>query len=171
MIPKRHTRGEGVAGKAAMHRRVVTKSLLLATALAALFLSSAALHAGDYSVKSPDGRITCSISDTQGLHYSVQVDGKAVLASSQLGMEFKDGTKLGSTATIAKASPKSHTGTWENRFGHRRLAADNWKELDIELTVQGSHTFGFIVRAFNNGVAFRVESGYLSLDHCPHKPA
>ena len=144
---------------------------MLSTALASVFLFSTGLHAGDCSVKSPDGRITCSISDTQGLHYSVQVDGKAVLASSQLGMEFKDGTKLGSTATIAKASPKSHTGTWENRFGHRRLAADNWKELDIELTVQGSHTFGFIVRAFNNGVAFRVESGYLSLDHCPHKPA
>ena len=126
--------------------------------LLSTLLSVAAVHAAEHTVKSPDGRITCTVTDVNGLHYRVEVADKPLLLDSILGLEFKDGTKLGPAAVIADTKTDEHTGHWENRFGQRRTVPDKWKELQLTLR-EGPEgkTFQLIVRAYNEGVAFRYQ--------------
>lgn len=124
--------------------------------LLSILFSMAAVHAAEHTVNSPDGRIACTVSDLKGLHYRVEVAGKPLLLDSMLGLEFKDGTRLGPAAVIAETQTDEHTGHWENRFGQRRSVPDKWKELQLTLR-EGPEgkTFQVIVRAHNEGVAFR----------------
>ena len=72
---------------------------------------------------------------------------------------FKDGTKLGPGAKITKSAIKRHNGRWENLLGNRRSVRDQWRELRLTLQERGpaQRTFGLIVRAYDDGVAFRYD--------------
>ena len=99
------------------------------------------------------------VSDDHGLHYCVEIAGKVVLTNSLLGLEFKDGAKLGPAAVITEAATKKHDDTWENQFGNRRTVQDYYRELRLTLKESGTQnrTFGLIARAYNNGIAFRYD--------------
>lgn len=114
------------------------------------------IHASDKTLTSPDGKLAVTISDNGGLHYRVEVDSKPVLADSRLGLEFQDGTKLGPTAVIAGTKTTSHDGIWKNYFGKRLEVPDHWRELRLTLQ-ESNRTFGLVVRAYDNGVAFRYD--------------
>jgi alpha-glucosidase len=122
-------------------------------------LTSLAALAAERQVAAPSGGLKVIVSDAGGLNYRVEVDGKIVLTNSPLGLEFKDGTKLGPAAIITKSTTKRHNGEWENSFGNRRSVRDQWRELRLTLQEGGSaqRTFGLIVRAYDDGVAFRYD--------------
>ena len=129
--------------------------LLLVLAL----MTSAQIHAAEQKVTAPGGGLVVIVSDVGGLNYRVQANGNMVITNSPLGLEFKDGTRLGPAAVIKKAANDKHRGTWENRFGNRRSVPDDWRELRLTLEEAGNpkHTFGLIVRAYDDGVAFRYD--------------
>jgi len=133
------------------------------TALASIFLgwslSILSVPAAEQRLASPDGGLAVIVSDDHGLHFRVEADGKTVLTNSLLGLEFKDGTKLGPAAVIAKARTKKHNGQWKNRFGNRRVVSDCWREMQLTLDERGAQprTFGLIVRAYDDGIAFRYD--------------
>jgi alpha-glucosidase len=114
---------------------------------------------GEYSVAAPNGRLKVIVSDAGGIHYRIEVDAKTVVTDSPLGLEFEDGTKLGPSAVIRKSATGKHDGKWENLFGNRRFVRDNWRELHLTLEERGTpaRTFGLIVRAYDDGVAFRYD--------------
>ncbi len=123
-------------------------------------VASTLTQAKDITVASPDGHLTVVVSDTDGLKYRVELDGQPLLADSQLGLEFADGLTLGPTAQINDTRRQSHDGYWENRYGTNRIVPDNWSEAALELTDSNNgaaHSFGLIVRAYDNGVAFRYD--------------
>jgi alpha-glucosidase len=130
--------------------------LAFAFLLSGLIGSTVSLHASETTLTSPDGKLAVTISDQDGLHYRVVVDSKPVLRDSRLGLEFQDGTELGPTAVVAKTQTARHDGTWENHFGKRLVVRDHWKELRLTLQEQG-RTFGLVVRAYDDGVAFRYD--------------
>jgi len=134
-------------------------SARLSSALLWLTLSVFSASAAEQRVASPDGEVSIIISDNGGLHYHVEIGGKIVLTNSLLGLEFKDGAKLGPAAVITKAVTKKHDDTWENPFGNRRSVRDNYRELRLTLKESGdqTRTFGLLARAYNNGVAFRYD--------------
>jgi alpha-glucosidase len=110
----------------------------------------------EQQVVAPNGGLKVILSDKGGLNYRVEVDGKTVLTNSPLGLEFQDGTKLGPGAVIANAQTAQHDGTWENHFGKRLKVRDHWQELRLTLQEQ-DRTFGLIVRAYDDGIAFRYD--------------
>lgn len=122
-------------------------------------LSILSVTAAEQRLASPNGGLAVIVSDDHGLEFRVEAEGKTVLTNSTLGLEFKDGTKLGPAAVITKTRTKKHNGTWENRFGNRRVVGDHWQELQLTLRETGasSRVFGLIVRAYDNGVAFRYD--------------
>ena len=124
-----------------------------------LLFTALPMFAGERQIASPGSGLAVIVSDEGGLNYRVTVNGRTVLTNSPLGLEFKDGTKLGPTAIITKAETKRHKGTWENPFGNRRKVRDNWQELRLTLQERGAQarTFGLIVRAYDDGVAFRYD--------------
>ena len=128
------------------------KTILMTVMLAGALVA----RAGDEAVRSPDGRIVCTVGLAGGLHYSVTVDGQPVLVESVLGLEFKDGLVLGPQAHIEKIARVAGDTAWENPFGQRRNVQNHFHELHLELSEAG-HRFGLIVRAYNNGVAFRYD--------------
>ena len=133
------------------------------TALALIFLGwqlfSLNLPAAEQRLTSPDGNLAVVVSDERGLHFRVEAGGHVVLTNSPLGLEFKDGTKFGPAAVIKKSKNKKHDGQWENRFGNRRVVPDRYDELQLTLAEAGAapRAFGLIVRAYDNGVAFRYD--------------
>jgi alpha-glucosidase len=124
-----------------------------------LLFTALPLFAGERQVAAPGGRLAVIVSDEGGLNYRVTVDGQTVLTNSPLGLEFKDGTKLGPAATIKKAATQRHKGEWENPFGNRRVVRDHWRELRLTLEEGGAQPrmFGLIVRAYDDGVAIRYD--------------
>jgi alpha-glucosidase len=113
-------------------------------------------HAEEQRVSSPDGTISVIVSDAGGLHYRVEVDGKPLVQDSSLGLEFQGGIALGPSAVIRKASPARYDGAWEDRFGNRRVVPDRYSQLAVTLMEPADgRLFGLLVRAYDNGVAFR----------------
>ena len=129
-------------------------SFLLAAGLLCAMMPG--LRAGEARLTSPDGRLAVRITDQGGLQYRVAVAAKPVLVDSRLGLEFKDGTRLGPTAAITQSKTARHHGSWENHFGKRLTVRDDWRELHLTLREQ-NRTFGLIVRAYDDGVAFRYD--------------
>ena len=109
--------------------------LLLGWSLSALSVSAA-----EQRLASPDGTLAVIVSDDHGLHFRVETEGKVLLTNSPLGLEFKDGTKLGPAAVITKTRTKKHDGQWENLFGNRRVVNDRWREMQLTLEEHGTPT-------------------------------
>ncbi len=134
--------------------RGLVKPLVLSLALAAV-----PAQAAEQRVSAPGGGLAAIVSDDHGVTLRVEAGGKALLKSSPLGLEFQGGAKLGPAAAITKSTAARHDGKWENRFGNNRLVRDNYRELRLTLEERGtpSRTFGLIVRAYDDGVAFRYD--------------
>ena len=117
------------------------------------------LTAAEREVVSPDGVLKVIVSDAGGLNYRVEVKGQTILTNSLLRLEFQDGTKLGPSAVIRKSVKTSHDGEWVNPFGDRRIVPDHWHQARLTLEERGTpaRKFGLIVRAYDDGVAFRYD--------------
>jgi len=126
-------------------------------ALLGLAIAAAAAYASEQKLVSPEGALAFIVSDDHGLAFHVEAQGKTVLTNSPLGLEFKGGVRLGPAALITGVATARHDGQWENRFGGNRFVRDNWRELRLTLHERGARPreFGLIVRAYDDGVAFR----------------
>jgi alpha-glucosidase len=128
----------------------------LVLSLSLLTLSILVAQASEVRLTSPDGKLAVVVTDTNGLCYRVEVDEKPVVTESRLGLEFKDGTRFGPAAIVTKTRKDHRDDSWQNPFGQRRVLRDRWQELQLTLKEQG-RVFGFIVRAYDDGVAFRYD--------------
>jgi alpha-glucosidase len=108
-------------------------------------------------VTSPDGTVDVTVSDQDGLSYSVNVDGNPVVTRSALGMAFGNGTLLGPGTTITSATFSSIDDSWTNSFGPNRSVKGGCNEGHFILASKDGRTFGLFMRAYDNGVAFRYE--------------
>ena len=133
-------------------------SLLTATAALLASLTSAAEH----RVTSPDDKLTLVISDSGGLRYRVEFDGKPLLTDSVLGLAFADGTTLGPAAKITNTKKTARKATWDAPLGQRRTVPDRFRELRLELRepstpASPARDFALVARAYDEGVAFRYD--------------
>jgi alpha-glucosidase len=125
----------------------------------AAFVLPATVQAAIAELESPDGRIVVAVADGDGLTYRETLDGKTALAESRLGLDFAGGISLGRDTTIVDVARTEHDGTWDNPFGQRRTVRDHYREMKLELRehADAPGRFNLIVRAYDNGVAFRYE--------------
>ncbi|HEY9153671.1 MAG TPA: glycoside hydrolase family 97 protein [Opitutaceae bacterium] len=117
------------------------------------------LHAAEKFVSSPDGRIVVTVDDTDGLHYRASFAGQPLLAESRLGFDLEGGLSIGRRTEIVQSSNTDYDGTWENSFGQHRVVSDHYRELTIQMREKADapNRFNLIVRAYDNGIAFRYE--------------
>lgn len=111
------------------------------------------------TVASPDGRIVVSVDVTgEGRpHYSVTLDGEAVLTQSALGFLLTDQDKLDRRLTIISAEVSSADNTWEQPWGERQFVRDHHNQLTVRFEEDSDEKrrFGITFRAFNDGIGFR----------------
>ncbi|MGE5803336.1 MAG: glycoside hydrolase family 97 protein [Gemmatimonadota bacterium] len=111
-------------------------------------------------VTSPDNRNQVQVGTHEGgLYYRVQRDGNALLTPSRLGFVFRGQPPLRDSLRIADSSRSTFDETWTQPWGEVRRVRNHYNELkvSVEERTEPRRTFTLVVRAFNDGIAFRYE--------------
>ncbi len=133
----------------------------LAIALAALPVPAVTARAQQLArVVSPDGRIEAVLEIRRGgLFYRVHRDGRPVVLPSRLGLAFRDAPPLGEGLRGAGTARNAVDETWTQPWGQVARVRDHHNE--VRLTVEEARSpgrrFDVVVRAFDDGIAFRYE--------------
>ncbi|MDZ7869387.1 MAG: glycoside hydrolase family 97 N-terminal domain-containing protein [Rheinheimera sp.] len=127
-------------------------------ALALLWLLSPAALAEQFQLKSPDGRIEINLETGAQLQYQLQVDGTTVLAPSPISLQFADGIQYGPAGTVQKQSRRSENQQVQPEVPVRTATIrDQYNELALEF----DQPFVLRVRAYNEGIAWRLKAANL----------
>ncbi|MFT4076510.1 MAG: glycoside hydrolase family 97 protein [Asticcacaulis sp.] len=124
---------------------------LLALSLAAGFAFSA--HAETVTLASPDGRNVVTL-DSDKLTYAISRDGQAVIEASPLGLNL-DINQIGAGAALNSHSETAVNTTWNLVVGKTATAPDHYTQSTLAFTTPKGLKFDIIVRAYDDGVAFR----------------
>jgi alpha-glucosidase len=133
---------------------------------AALILASLAFAQESVSVSSPNGRNTVVLAVKERLdpypsgtrlYYSVARDGREILLDSPFGLDFKNLPPLARDLAIHKQERREIRDTWRTVVGKSAEVQDRANELRLYLeeTRPPNRRIEFVVRAYDDGVAFR----------------
>jgi alpha-glucosidase len=120
--------------------------------------ASAEPTAGPTSVEvsSPDGRLELGVGTPDGqLTYSVRRGGRVVVLPSALGLRLTDGSTLGANVTVTRTATRTADTRWRPVWGADATVRDHYRELTVGLRQADGRAFDLIVRAYDDGVAFR----------------
>jgi hypothetical protein len=108
-------------------------------------------------LRSPDDRIVLRTEVTDGkVFYSVDFQGKPVIAKSRLGIELAGGA-FGGSLELQDSEIRTVDETWQPVWGQFSEYRNQFRELTMDLAETGAvpRTMQVILRAYNDGVAFR----------------
>ncbi|MEP4079451.1 glycoside hydrolase family 97 catalytic domain-containing protein [Haloferula sp.] len=108
-------------------------------------------------ISSPDERIVLTTRVNKGqLDYSVEFNGKPVISPSRLGVELSDGA-FSKALTVVSSETRSHDEVWKPAWGQFSEYRDHYNELTLDLSEadEPKRTMQVILRAYNDGIAFR----------------
>ena len=142
------------------------KKLLL---FALLMLCVSAFAQKQYTLQSPNGKITVTVSEEEivevgterseyWLYYSIKHEETVVLDMSEIAMQIDNGKTLGisSKPSITSVKTKSVNQTVEAPFYKRAEIQDQYNEL----TLSFKGNYKVIFRAYNEGVAYRFQTDF-----------
>jgi alpha-glucosidase len=119
---------------------------------------SAAHGQAPLRVASPDGKNEVSVGTRAGVaSYTVDRAGKHVILPSRLGFAFRDVRPLGDSVRLVGSTPRSVDTTWTLPWGEVARVREHYNELRVQFAELAApqRQFEIIVRAFDDGVAFR----------------
>ena len=108
-----------------------------------------------YTVQSPNGRITVTVNTGERLSYAVMHGKTVVLDESPIAMTLDNGKVLGVPANASNAQIQSVHQTIEAPFYKRNKIKDDFNELIISF----KGNYKVIFRAYDEGVAYRFDCG------------
>jgi alpha-glucosidase len=122
----------------------------------AFWVYGMALYANEVTVGSPDGKYRMKVYDRDGkAWFSVDYEGKPVILESRLGIngngEWKDNLRVENPVVTSTDT------LWKPVYGEREIIRDRYNQYEITLTNVDAprRRLLLIVRAYNEGVAFR----------------
>jgi alpha-glucosidase len=119
-----------------------------------LSLAGSALAQASYSLLSPDKRIEIKIRTGDRFSYDVLLKGTVLLQNSTFSIDIDHNT-LGLQPRVRTAKERSYDGTLEPPVRQKFARVhENYNEL--RLTLDGN--YAVIFRAYNEGVAYRLET-------------
>ena len=135
--------------------RILFASLFLLLASSTVLTGNAAAQSS-YDLRSPDGRIEIRIRTASRVRYDVLLEGRALLENCTLSLNV-DHKKLGEDPKVIDAKQSSYdqivVPVIRQKFAKIR---DNYNEL--RLAMEGGYAVVF--RAYNEGVAYRLETSF-----------
>jgi alpha-glucosidase len=108
-------------------------------------------------ISSPDKSILLRAHAENGqVAYSVEFNGKPIIAKSRLGVELAGGAFSGPVA-VSGSKTGSHDETWKPVWGQFSAVRDHYNELTLDLTEVNApkRTMQVVLRAYDDGIAFR----------------
>ena len=123
---------------------------------ALLLLCVSAFAQKQYTLQSPDGKITVTVEADEQLTYAVTHGKTCVLAPSAIGMTLADGKQLGQKPVVKDAKTRSISQSVKTQLYKRAEIPEIYNELT--LTLKGNYKV--IFRAYDEGVAYRFETDF-----------
>lgn len=166
--PQRHLSGPGemgadrpgARGRRAMMRPARAATGIMAALLFAPALSAAMAHpvaAQSWALDSPDGRTRVTVAAGETLTWSVQRDGRTLLEPSPVAMVLGDGRILGGGAAARDTRTRSVDRVVEPVVAEKNARIPERFE---ELTVSFRDGWDLVVRAYDEGVAYRFATAF-----------
>ncbi len=119
--------------------------------IATLLYMATSVSADNYLVKSPDGKIAAEINTDNNLSLKFRFNGSELLKESSIGMKLKDGMEIGKNPKVKSHKLSNHKETINAPFYRQQNFATAYQELNLSL----KNGFGIILRAYDEGVAYR----------------
>jgi len=134
--------------------------VVVVLALAVLGMNHSVRAQGSWMVTSPDSQAVITVrltatGDKPPLSYDVEYTGKAVLGASPLGIARKDQAFVDGFKLVEAGRVKTIDETYTMMTGKRRLCRNHANERTFVFENSGGAKLELIVRAYNDGVAFR----------------
>ncbi|RZK28863.1 MAG: Retaining alpha-galactosidase, partial [Hymenobacter sp.] len=123
------------------------------TISALLFVSSAswAQRNAGFHVKSPDGQLDLTVQTGATLTWAVQHAGTPILTPSALSLTLAGGEVLGHNAVVTSVKTEAVNTVIAAPVYKKREVADQYNQLTLNL----KGDYGLVLRAYNDGVAYR----------------
>ena len=126
-------------------------SILIAAAIPFL----AGCSASGVSVPSPDGNLKLNLSvDQEKLTISIDYKGETIVTPSPIGLEFEDGS-FGQGIKMSRGKQERVTEEYDMPVGKASHICDVSNQRKVSLTAPDGRKVEIILRAFDDGVAFR----------------
>lgn len=104
-----------------------------------------------YELQSPDGRLGVSIQYENGIAFSVNRDGKALIMPTTIGLTYEQSGRKMDKVTVRKVRRRTVDETVVSPFSRQATMRNHCNELTLEL----KEGLSIVFRAYNEGVAYR----------------
>lgn len=112
-------------------------------------------YAKEYSVNSPDGKISLVVNIDNDIRWSASIGAREVINSTKIAMVLADGKVLGENEKVRRARISQLNETIIPVVAHKRAEIiDNCNILSVTF----ASGFSLQFRAYNDGVAYRFET-------------
>ncbi len=129
-------------------KKDMTKRILF---IATLLYMATTVSAESYLVKSPDGKIAAELNTDQNLSLNFSFNGSILMKESSIGMKLGDGMEIGKNPKVKSHKLTNHKETINAPFYRQQAFETAYQELNLNL----KNGFGIILRAYDEGVAYR----------------
>lgn len=119
--------------------------------VAIVFLSTGIGLAQTIHVKSPDGKIDMSVEIGEKIAWSVKHENTEIIAPSTISLTLVGGVVLGNNAKVINTKNSKVSTTFPTPIYKKESVIDAYNQV----TVNFKGDFGLILRAYNDGVAYR----------------
>lgn len=108
-------------------------------------------YSQQYTVNSPGERLEFRLDIGATITYSVSHDGTTLITPSEIALTLTTGGTLGANETVAATSTRTVNNTIVTPYGKNASITEHFNELKVDF----ESNFSLIVRAYNEGVAYR----------------
>jgi alpha-glucosidase len=130
----------------------------IAIPLAVLLAASLAADAETHVLESPDAALRLEFTIDDGVPgYALSRQDEAILETSRLGLQFRDGPPLDRGLAVVATARASHDERWPLPWGECAEVRDRHEELRVELADAAGRRMSIVFRLFDDGLGFRYE--------------
>lgn len=128
-----------------------TKYTLLLAVLLSCQLIGLAQKSKQFHVLSPDRKIDVLLDIGAGTQWSVRHENTVVIAASPMSLTLDNGEVLGNKVKIVSSKAEQINTSFNTPVYKKKTVVDNYNQL----TIHCSGDYGIIIRAYNDGAAYR----------------
>lgn len=119
-------------------------------------LCSLYAQGADYTVKSPDDRLSVTVSTGSNTTYAVDFDGKRIINPSPISMTFDNGTVIGRDMVVRDVERDSHDATHTPVIRQKSASVrDHYNSMNL---LADDYSLEF--RVYDEGLAYRFRTNF-----------
>ncbi len=134
-----------------MKNTMVYTFLRLVVPLLLLAAVASAQQEKTYHVKSPDGKIDATVHAAEKLTWSATHESTVIIAPSAISLTLANGQILGDEPKLISSKTTTVNTVINTPVYKKKSVVDNYNQINLQF----KGDYGVIVRAYNDGVAYR----------------